>query len=361
MNLFKTGIDAMERGWIPDAVTRLAIRQVCAAFLRDSFDGVDDRERSKDDAFLASLYSGPIAHNTDAANEQHYELPPEFFAAVLGPHRKYSCCYFASAEMTLERAELDALQMTCEHAVLHDGQSILELGCGWGSLSLWMAQQYPHSQIVSVSNSSQQRQFIESEAAERGIKNLRVITSDINEFTLVDHKLDIRTFDRVISVEMFEHMRNFDELLFRISRWLTPGGKLFVHHFCHHQLRYPFETEGDINWMGRYFFTGGLMPDEQLLENFDRDLIVTRRWTWGGQHYERTANAWLANLDCRRAEILSILEATYGFESATRWLHRWRMFFLAVAELFGMSDGCQWYVTHALLEHPKGFTKASLT
>ncbi|WP_010585739.1 SAM-dependent methyltransferase [Schlesneria paludicola] len=349
MSALKTGIEAIERGWVPDAVTRLAIRRLCTSFLGAS----DDADPNANEAFLASLQAGPIALSTDAANEQHYELPPEFFTKVLGPHRKYSCCYFSSPHTSLDEAERAALEITCDHAELRDGQAILELGCGWGSLSLWMSEHYPNSRIVSVSNSHKQRQFIESEAAARGLRNLRVVTADINDFTLVDNNLEIRAFDRVVSVEMFEHMHNFDELLFRISRWLAPTGKLFVHHFCHHVRRYPFETNGDVNWMGRYFFTGGIMPDERLLENFSRDLIVTRRWTWDGQHYERTSNAWLNNLDRNRAEILPILEQTYGAVAGRRWLHRWRMFFIAVAELFGLAHGCQWYVTHALLEHRK--------
>jgi cyclopropane-fatty-acyl-phospholipid synthase len=344
MSFLSLGIDAIERGLVPDVLVRRAIRQLCRQRLAGCDQGSSAANGQAYQTFLRSMCQGPVAPVPEKANEQHYELPPEFFQAVLGPHRKYSSCYWPPEVQTLADAETAALEITCERAGLQNGQRILELGCGWGSLSLWMADTYPDSLITAVSNSAPQRRFIESEAHIRGITNLRIITADMNEYAVAD------TFDRIVSVEMFEHMRNYSELLKRISGWLRPAGKLFVHHFCHRKFAYPFETQGDTNWMGRYFFTGGIMPDENLLRSFDSDLVVTEQWRWDGTHYEKTSNAWLANMDARRTEILRILQATYGRKSAARWFHRWRMFFLAVAELFGYADGQEWFVTHVLLQ-----------
>lgn len=344
MSLLSLSLDAVERGLIPDAITRAAIRRLCKERLRDCDRGNEAGNSQALQAFVETMCVGPIAPVPEKANEQHYELPPEFFAAVLGPHRKYSSCFWDSETSSLAEAEATALRITCERAELADGQNILELGCGWGSLSLWMAERYRHSHITAVSNSAPQRRFIESEAASRGLTNLRVITADMNEFAA-----DSAHFDRVVSVEMFEHMRNYERLLERIASWLKPDGKLFVHHFCHRCFAYPFETDGDANWMGRYFFTGGLMPTEHMLKHFDQHMKVSRQWRWDGTHYQRTSEAWLANLDARRRDVLPILEATYGPTEARRWFHRWRMFFLAVAELFGYSNGNEWFVSHSLL------------
>lgn len=334
------GIDLVERGLVPDGVTRAAIWRLCAERARVAR---DPNAQSESAAYLDSLRQEAIALHTDKANEQHYELPAEFFELVLGARRKYSCCYFSSAESTLDEAEVEALARTCEHAELQDGQRILELGCGWGSLSLWMAERYPRSSIVAVSNSRPQRQYIERRIAQTSLTNLRVITADINEFQPEG------TFDRIVSVEMFEHLRNYEQLLQRIATWLDPEGKLFVHHFCHRTTAYPFEVEGARNWMGRYFFTGGLMPTADLLTRFSRDLTVTRQWNWNGYHYHRTAEAWLALMDERRRPIMKVLQQAYG-KDASRWFQRWRMFFLAVSELFGFDHGEEWFVTHALLE-----------
>ena len=349
MSLLSLSLDAVERGLIPDALTRSAIRRLCEQRLRDSDRGNDIANERSLQSFVASMISGPVAPVPDKANEQHYELPPEFFAAVLGPRRKYSSCFFPETSSSLAEAEEAALAITCERAQLADGQDILELGCGWGSLSLWMAERYPHSRITAVSNSAPQRGFIEVEAAARGLMNLQIITADMNDFHAGQVE-NLSHFDRVVSVEMFEHMRNYAKLLERISGWLRPDGKLFIHIFCHRRFAYPFETEGDSNWMGRYFFTGGIMPSEHLLRRFDEHLQVIRQWRWNGQHYQRTSEAWLTNLDQRRREILPILESCYGRAEARRWFHRWRMFFLAVAELFGYANGEEWFVTHALLE-----------
>lgn len=344
MSVLSWGLNAVERGWVPDVLTRSVIRQLCAARLLDSDRGNGIANAHALAAFVEAMRSGPVAPVPEKANEQHYELPPEFFTAVLGARRKYSCCYFADEATTLDQAEEAALAITCERAQIADGQDILELGCGWGSLSLWIAERYPTSRITAVSNSAPQRRFIEATAAERGLSNLRIITADMNDFTIET------CFDRVVSVEMFEHMRNYERLLQRIAGWLRPNGKLFVHLFCHSQYAYPFETEGDANWMGRYFFTGGIMPSENLLRRFNRHMLVTGHWSWNGQHYQRTSEAWLVNLDARRQEVLRILEAAYGKANARVWLNRWRMFFLAVAELFGYSNGSEWFVSHNLLE-----------
>lgn len=341
MSLFSLGIAAVERGLVPDVLTRRAIRRLCVRRLSDCASAGMDTE------FTRSLRIGAIAPVPNKANEQHYELPPEFFAAVLGPRRKYSCCYWRDDAASLADAEEDALEITCQRAELADGQEVLELGCGWGSLSLWMAERYPRNRITAVSNSSLQRSFIEGQARRRGLTNLRVMTADMNEFA---PPLPARGgFDRIVSVEMFEHLRNYEALLDRIAGWLRHDGRLFVHMFCHRQFAYPFETDGETDWMGRHFFTGGLMPDAGLLRRFDRRLRVARQWTWNGRHYRRTAEAWLANLDRHRRIVLPILAAAYGPREARCWFHRWRTFFLAVAELFGYAGGDEWFVSHCLL------------
>jgi cyclopropane-fatty-acyl-phospholipid synthase len=348
MSLMSIGIDAVERGLVPDAITRIAIRRLCEQRLRDCDDDNELASLRKFEDFVELMRTSSIAPVPEKANEKHYELSPEFFAAVLGPRRKYSCCFWLTATTALAEAEAESLRITCDRAELADGQQILELGCGWGSLSLWMAERYPSSEIIAVSNSAPQRYFIEREANVRGLKNLRVITADMNEFAIEPHG-----FDRVVSVEMFEHMRNYETLLERIASWLKSDGKLFVHHFCHQTLTYPYDTDGDANWMGRYFFTGGLMPSENLLRKFNRHMTVVQKWRWEGTHYQRTSEAWLANLDARRSEVLPILAATYGRKEARRWFYRWRMFFLAVAELFGYANGTEWFVSHFLLQ-PNG-------
>ena len=344
MNLLSFSLAAVERGLVPDAITRAAIRRLCQQRLLDCDRGNDVANERALLAFVESMRTGPIAPVPEKAKEQHYELPPEFFSAVLGPHRKYSSCFWGNGATSLGEAETAALAITCERAELADGQNILELGCGWGSLTLWMAERFPRGRITAVSNSAPQRKFIEAEAASRGLTNLQVVTADMNQFAT-----DTAGFDRVVSVEMFEHMRNYERLLERIASWLKPDGKLFVHHFCHREFAYPFETDGDANWMGRYFFTGGLMPTEHMLKHFDRRMTVTRQWRWDGTHYQRTSEVWLANLDAGRRDVMPILAATYGPTEAHRWFHRWRRFFLAVAELFGYANGNEWFVSHSLL------------
>lgn len=341
-------IDLCERGLLPDALTRLGIRRLSAQRLRD--EGADDLEAA-DQRFrrlLEELRRSPIAIETAAANEQHYEVPTRFFELCLGKRLKYSSCYYANGDEDLDTAEEAMLALYGERAELADGQRILELGCGWGSLTLWMAQRYPNARITGVSNSRTQREHILAQAARRGLGNVEIITCDVNRLELPEHQ-----FDRAVSIEMFEHMRNYQHLLGRVSRWLVPGGKLFVHIFCHRSLMYPFETEGEDNWMGRYFFTGGLMPSADTLLHFQDDLRIEQRWLLSGRHYERTANQWLENQDRNRDEVMAVLTEAYGAAEAARWHQRWRMFWMACAELFGYSGGNEWGVAHYRFIAPK--------
>jgi len=344
MSLFTKALDAAERGWVSDALLRKAIRGLCRQRLHLEDRGTCEANREALEAFLERMSSSPIAPVPARANEQHYELPAEFFVGVLGPHRKYSCCHWGPETRSLVDAERSALAITCQRAEIADGQEILELGCGWGSLSLWMAKHFPNSRITAVSNSGTQRKFIENLAARESISNLRVITADMNEFSPQGR------YDRVVSVEMFEHMRNYEALLARIGRWLEHDGKLFIHIFSHRRFTYAFEPAGDDDWMARHFFTGGMMPGDDLPARFQRDLRLARQWRWSGTHYEKTANAWLMNLDRRRDELLPVLAAVYGPGDAIRWFHRWRIFFLACAELFGYASGEEWGVSHYLFE-----------
>jgi len=345
--LMDTALDWVERGRVPDAAVRTAIRRLCAARRRSETAGSCEERLARQLAFVDNMNSGPIAPVPDKANEQHYEVPPEFFLHVLGAHLKYSGCLWPAGTTSLDDAERAALAATCANAGLTDGQDVLELGCGWGSLTLWMAQQYPGSRITAVSNSTPQRELIEARARERGLGNVEVITADMNDFT-IDHR-----FDRVVSVEMFEHMRNWRLLLKRIAGWLRPGGLLLVHTFCHRECGYPFTDRDSSDWMARHFFTGGIMPSDGLLLHFQDHLRWRRQWRWNGRHYAATANAWLANLDLHADTLLPILEATYGRDAAL-WRQRWRMFMMAVAELFAFRDGDEWWVVHHLLEKPPG-------
>lgn len=329
-----------ERGLLPGWLVRIGIRRLIADGLRERDRGGLDRRSAHFRELLAELDAGPIAVQTDAANDQHYELPPEFFALCLGRHRKYSGCLWPDGVTSLDAAEEASLAETCAHADLADGQRILELGCGWGSLTLWMAERYPRSTITAVSNSTPQRRFIEGQCAARGFANVRVITADMNSFAP-----DGR-FDRVVSVEMFEHMRNHRALLRRIADWLDVGGKLFVHIFVHGRTAYLYEDRGPSDWITRYFFSGGMMPSDDLLLRRQDDLVLEEQWRQSGVHYARTAEAWLQNLDRRRTEALAILAHAYGAPAATRWLHRWRIFFIACAELFGFAGGAEWWVSH---------------
>lgn len=326
----------VERGLIPEPVVRWGIRRLNTERL--------EQERARFDTnrltfFADELRQSRIALTPEKANEQHYELPPAFFELVLGRHLKYSGCYWPDGTRTLDRAESNALSLICERAEIADGMNILELGCGWGSLSLWLARQYPKARVTAVSNSHSQRAFIEEQCRMQNLCNIRVVTCDMNDF------VTDATFDRVVSIEMFEHMRNYEALLSRIAGWMRPHAKLFVHIFCHRRYPYLFETNGADNWMGRHFFTSGMMPSADLLPQFQRDLSLEKQWYLDGRHYAKTAEAWLENLDARREAVLPILKRAYGNESR-KWFVRWRLFFLACAELFRYDDGQQWGVGH---------------
>jgi len=333
-------IGLAERGFLPDRVIRLGIRLLDKKRLRSEDCGDVEAQRKRLSRFIEKMRQSPIAVQTPKANEQHYELPPAFFLLVLGKHLKYSGCCWSEGVKNLDQAEERMLEVTCRRAQLEDGLKILELGCGWGSLSLWMAEHYPGSQIVAVSNSGSQADFIRSRTAERNLKNVQVVTADMNDFTP-----DFR-FDRVVSVEMFEHMRNWPRLLERISRWLKPEGRLFIHIFTHRKFAYTFEVNGEGNWMGRYFFSGGMMPSDDLLFHLKDHLLVEKHWQVNGMHYGKTAEAWLKNMDRNRRTILPILQNVYGPEDARRWLQRWRIFFMACAELWGYQKGQEWQVSH---------------
>lgn len=335
-----TAIDIVERGLLPDGAVRWGVRRLCAQRLRES-----RRERASDmSVFLERARRAEVAPVPEKANAQHYEVPTEFFELMLGPHLKYSGCYWRDGVTSLAQAERDALALTVEHAGITDGMSVLELGCGWGSLSLWMAEHFPKSRIVGVSNSAGQRAHITRVATERGLTNLEIRTADMNVFE------PGQRFDRIVSVEMFEHMRNYETLLGRIEQWLEADGRLLVHVFCHKKYTYLFEERGAGNWMGRHFFSGGVMPSIDLLPSVPSGLRLEKRWDWEGRHYERTANAWLENLDKNRDEARRILAGVYGERDADRWVGRWRLFLIACAELFGYASGGEWGVAHYRFE-----------
>jgi cyclopropane-fatty-acyl-phospholipid synthase len=341
----ETRLDALairlaESGRIPDALVRTGIRRIVADRARQARMADLETRGAQKQAFLEGLRSGPIALAPERANAQHYELPPAFFEAVLGPRLKYSCALFEPGAESLAEAEDRMLAATCARAGLADGMQVLDLGCGWGSLSLWIAEHYPHSRVVGVSHSKPQREFILRRAAARGLSNVAVETADVNDFD------PGRRFDRVVSVEMFEHVRNHAALLGRIADWLTPEGRLFVHHFCHREAAYPYETDGSRDWMGRTFFTGGIMPSEDLLLHHQRDLEVEAQWRVAGGHYQQTSNAWLERLDRRDTRVTPALAEAYGPDAVDLWRQRWRMFFMACAELFGWNHGEEWFVTH---------------
>jgi cyclopropane-fatty-acyl-phospholipid synthase len=340
----KTAIELAERGWLPDVALRAGIRQMVARRRRSMQKQVADSSTAGKQVFAQRLAEGPIAVHTAAANEQHYEVPARFFEEVLGPRLKYSSCYYPTPETTLAEAEEAMLAMTCQRADLVDGQQILELGCGWGSLTLWMAEHYPNSRITALSNSASQRLFIEDRARSKGLLNVDVITSDINDFAPTD------TYDRILSVEMFEHLRNWPLMFSRLATWMRPEGRAFLHVFCHKEQPYLFEDRSQADWMARYFFTGGMMPSDDLPHHIAGPLEVEQQWQVNGSHYERTANHWLENLDRQSGLLMPVLADIYGATEARRWLHRWRMFFIGCAELFGHRDGQEWWVAHHRLK-----------
>lgn len=341
-----TAIRWVEQGVVPDGVTRAGIRALLRQRLATLPGGDCEAAAAHQRAFIERMDASPIAEVPELANAQHYELPPEFFVAMLGPRRKYSACHWGEGVETLGAAELEALRITAERAGIADGMDVLELGCGWGAFSLYVAETFPRCRVTGVSNSQGQRRFIESEAARLGLTNLQVITADMNDFAAP------ATYDRIVSIEMFEHMRNHRALLARVHDWLRPGGRFFMHIFCHRAHPYLFEDQGPSDWMSHYFFAGGIMPSDDLPFHFQDRLRLRQHWRWDGRHYERTLNAWLARMDAARERVWPLLERTYGAPEAATWWMRWRLFLMACAELFGYRDGQEWWVSHYLFERP---------
>lgn len=334
----------LERDLAPDWLIRLGIRLLVANRLRQERRGGPEAAMERLSDFVHLLGQSPVAIRTEAANDQHYEVPAPFYQLVLGKHLKYSCAWWDHTTRDLDAAEIAMLELTCQRARLEDGQDVLELGCGWGSLSLYMAKRFPRSRILSVSNSRSQKEFIDRRSAERGLGNLSVVTADMNDF-----QTEYR-FDRVVSVEMFEHMRNYRELLKRIRGWCRPQALLFVHVFTHLIYAYPFEVRNASDWMAQHFFTGGVMPSDDLLLYFQDDFRICEHWRVSGVHYQKTSEAWLQKLDRNRSAVMDLFASAYGRENALRWVVRWRVFFMACAELFGFRGGQEWIVSHYLFK-----------
>ncbi|MXV16108.1 SAM-dependent methyltransferase [Hufsiella ginkgonis] len=332
----------IEQNKVPDLVLRKGIRRRLKQRLSDENKGSVEHQQAHLMQLIGKLKVSPIAVNTAEANEQHYEVPAQFYRYCLGKNLKYSSGYWKNGVTDINTSEDDMLALTCQRAELTDGQDVLELGCGWGSLSLYMATKFPGSRFKVVSNSRTQKEHIDGQAAARGITNLKVITADMNTFT-VDEQ-----FDRVVSVEMFEHMRNYQLLLARIASFLRPDGKLWIHIFTHKEYAYLFEVIDDTDWMSKYFFTGGIMPSDDLVLYFNDDLVVEKHWHVSGSHYGKTAEAWLRNMDAHKKEIVPLFEQTYGSENALKWWVYWRIFYMACAELWNYNNGNEWFVSHYL-------------
>ncbi|NBB27458.1 cyclopropane-fatty-acyl-phospholipid synthase family protein [Cellulophaga sp. BC115SP] len=335
----------LEKDLLPDFLIRYGIRQLVEQRLKDENKGETELQHQHFLNLLEELRNSPIAINTAEANEQHYEVPTQFYQYCLGKHLKYSCGYWKEGVTDLDTSEADMLELTCQRAELANGQDVLELGCGWGSLSLYMAAKYPASRFTVVSNSKTQKAHIDEQARQRGIVNLQVVTSDINVFDT--HK---EHYDRVVSVEMFEHMRNYRLLLQKISSFLKPSGKLFVHIFTHKEYAYKFEVIDESDWMSKYFFTGGIMPSDHLLFYFNDHLSVDKHWHVNGTHYGKTSEAWLQKMDAHKAQIMPLFEQTYGKDQAVKWWVYWRLFYLACAELFAYNGGNEWMISHYLFK-----------
>ena len=334
-------IKMAENGLIPDYLIKLGIRKLCRERLTWAKDLGDRGIKANKRYWVEKLKVSPIALVPEKANEQHYEVPPRFFEIVLGENLKYSSGYWENESVSLDKSELDMLELSSKHADLSDDMDILELGCGWGSFTFYMANKFKDSRITAVSNSNDQRIYINEKCQRLGIENINVITCDMNDFN-IDNK-----FDRVVSIEMFEHMRNYKKLLSNIGTFLKDDGKLFVHIFTHKDLVYPYEDNGPGDWMAREFFSGGLMPSHDLLQEFQDDLKITNTWRISGLNYMRTSYAWLNKMDKNKTEVISIFKETYG-QDASKWYYRWRIFFMACGEMFGINDGEEWGVSHYL-------------
>ena len=344
--MIKALIKLAEKGLLPDVFIRLGISRLCGQRLSDAKLLSTQAMEEKHQHWINILKESPVALVPEKANEQHYEVPPRLFELVLGSNLKYSAGYWPQGTSSLDDSEVEMLKLSSKRASLSDGQEVLELGCGWGSLTFHIAQNFPNSEITAVSNSNDQRQFIEKKCEKLKIKNIKVITADMNDFSID------KEFDRVVSIEMFEHMRNYDELLKRVSGWLKKDGKLFVHIFSHKEIAYPFEDEGEGDWMAREFFSGGQMPSHKLLTCFSSRMKIEKDWRVEGTHYEKTSLAWLNKMDENKAEVLKLFEKTYGKNEASIWFQRWRIFFMSCEVLFGFNQGSEWGVSHYLFEKP---------
>ena len=333
-----------ESGLVPDSVIRAGIRRLLESKRKEIHSGDVEYAAAALNRFVVMMNESPIVLLSDIANEQHYEVPAGFFSHVMGDHLKYSCGYWPKDVSNLSEAETSALELSVERAGIEDGMQVLDLGCGWGSLSLWIAEHFPNASVTSVSNSTSQREFILEQARLRSITNIDVITCDMKDFA------SDQRFDRVVSVEMFEHMRNYGELFRRIHDWLLPNGRFFMHIFCHRTTPYEYIDKGPADWMSRHFFSGGIMPSADLPLRFSENLSIVNKWHWNGQHYARTCNAWLGNMDESETEIMEILADCYGDDNASLWWQRWRIFFMACAELFDYDEGNEWYVGHYLFQ-----------
>lgn len=329
----------LERGLLPDWLVRIGIRSLLQRRLAAEQAHDPERAAARLQQWIAECDRSPIAVATAAANAQHYEVPAAFFARVLGAHRKYSCGLWRDGVHDLDAAEAAMLALSCERAEIADGQRVLDLGCGWGSASLWIARRFPNCRVLGVSNSASQRADILARAAAAGLHNVEILTADANTFTPPGR------FDRIVSIEMMEHARNWRALLARAASWLEPGGKMFVHVFTHARVGYPFASDGDDDWMGRHFFTGGQMPADAQLLHFQDHFAVEAHWRVSGVHYQKTAEAWLANLDRYRRELVAVLRERHG-DRAEAMANNWRVFFLACAELWGFAGGSEWLVSH---------------